>query len=39
MTSKCSMVPRSRLFAITLIGAAFFWIAHARFRRTLATMA
>jgi ABC-2 type transport system permease protein len=28
-----------QLAAITLIGAAFFWIAHARFRRTLAMMA
>ncbi|HEY0940352.1 MAG TPA: ABC transporter permease [Steroidobacter sp.] len=28
-----------QLTAITLIGAAFFWIAHARFRRTIAAMA
>lgn len=28
-----------QLVAITAIGAAFFWIAHARFRSTLATMA
>jgi ABC-2 type transport system permease protein len=28
-----------QLVAITVIGAAFFWIAHARFRRTLAAMA
>jgi ABC-2 type transport system permease protein len=28
-----------QLIAITAIGAAFFWIAHARFRSTLATMA
>jgi ABC-2 type transport system permease protein len=28
-----------QLIAITAIGAVFFWIAHARFRKTLATMA
>lgn len=28
-----------QLAAITVIGAAFFWIAYARFRNTLATMA